>query len=96
MRLTKRDEYRLRTLIRLGNAKRMEEGVASASSLALQDKLPFRFLEAILLKLRVKVTLRSRECDSAWQTNTRKKRAGARPTDPADGLLAELLSSKPA
>ena len=96
MRLTKRGDDPLRPLIRLGIARRMEEGVVSAASLALQEKLPFRFLEAILFKLCLNVTLRSRECDSASQPNTRKKRAEARHADPADGLLAELLSSKPA
>lgn len=96
MRLTKRGDYPLRTLIRLGIAKRMEEGMVSAAGLALQEKLPFRFLEAILFKLCVNVTLRSRECDSASQPNTRKKRAETRHTDPADAFLAVLLSSKPA
>ena len=96
MRLTKRGDYPLRTLIRLGIAKRMEEGVVFAASLALQEKLPFRFLEAILFKLRVNVTLRSRECDSASQPDTRKKRAETRHTAPADAFLAELLRAKPA
>ena len=52
MRLTKRGEYALRTLIRLGIARRMKEGVISVSSLALQEKLPFKFLEVILFELR--------------------------------------------
>lgn len=52
MKLTKRGEYALRTLIRLGIAERNEEGVLSVSSLALQEKLPFKFLEAILSELR--------------------------------------------
>ena len=52
MRLTKRGEYALRTLIRLGVAERMKEGVISVSTLALQEKLPFKFLEAILFELR--------------------------------------------
>ncbi len=52
MRLTKRGEYALRTLIRLGIAERLEEGVISVSSLAEQEHLPFKFLEAILFELR--------------------------------------------
>lgn len=52
MRLTKRGEYALRTLIRLGIAERQEEGVISVSSLAEQEHLPFKFLEAILFELR--------------------------------------------
>ncbi len=52
MRLTKRGEYALRTLIRLGVAERMKEGVISVSTLAQQEHLPFKFLEAILFELR--------------------------------------------
>lgn len=52
MRLTKRGEYALRTLIRLGIAERQEEGVISVSTLAEQEHLPFKFLEAILFELR--------------------------------------------
>lgn len=52
MKLTKRGEYALRTMIRLGIAERNEEGVISVSSLAEQEHLPFKFLEAILFELR--------------------------------------------
>jgi Rrf2 family protein len=52
MRLTKRGEYALRTLIRLGVAERMKEGLLSVSVLAKQERLPFKFLEAILSELR--------------------------------------------
>lgn len=52
MKLTKRGEYALRTLIRLGIARRLEEGVISVSTLAQQENLPFKFLEAILFELR--------------------------------------------
>ncbi len=52
MRLTKRGEYALRTLIRLGIAERQNEGVISVSTLAEQEHLPFKFLEAILFELR--------------------------------------------
>ncbi len=53
MRLTKRGEYALRTLIRLGIAERQQEGVISVSALADEEHLPFKFLEAILFELRV-------------------------------------------
>ncbi len=52
MKLTKRGEYALRTMIRLGVAQRMDEGVISVSALAQQENLPFKFLEAILFELR--------------------------------------------
>lgn len=52
MRLTKRGEYALRTMIRLGIAERQKEGVISVSALAEQEHLPFKFLEAILFELR--------------------------------------------
>ena len=52
MRLTKKGEYALRTLIRLGVAEKQGEGVISVSSLAQQEHLPFKFLEAILFELR--------------------------------------------
>ena len=52
MRLTKRGEYALRTLIRLGIAERLKEGVISVSTLAEQEHLPFKLLEAILFELR--------------------------------------------
>jgi Rrf2 family protein len=52
MRLTKKGEYALRTLIRLGTAEKLGEGVISVSSLAEQEHLPFKFLEAILFELR--------------------------------------------
>ncbi len=52
MRLTKKGEYALRTLIRLGVAEKLGEGVISVSSLAEQEHLPFKFLEAILFELR--------------------------------------------
>ena len=52
MKLTKRGEYALRTLIRLGIASRQGEGVISVSALADQERLPFKFLEAILFELK--------------------------------------------
>jgi Rrf2 family protein len=52
MQLTKKGEYALRTLIRLGVARRMERDVVSVSTLAESEKLPFKFLEQILALLR--------------------------------------------
>jgi len=42
----------LRTLIRLGVAQKLDEGVLSVSTLAEGEHLPFKFLEAILFELR--------------------------------------------
>ena len=52
MRLTKRGEYALRTLIRLGVAHRFGREVVSVAMLAESEKLPFKFLENILADLR--------------------------------------------
>lgn len=52
MRLTKRGEYALRTLIRLGVAHRLGRKLVSVSLLAESEKLPFKFLENILAQLR--------------------------------------------
>lgn len=52
MRLTKKGEYALRTMIRLGVAHRTGRDVVSVSSLAEKEKLPFKFLEQILFELR--------------------------------------------
>jgi len=52
MKLTKRGEYALRTLIRLGIAERRGADVVSVSSLAESEKLPYKFLENILAELR--------------------------------------------
>ena len=52
MKLTKRGEYALRTLIRLGIAERRGAEVVSVSSLAESEKLPYKFLENILAELR--------------------------------------------
>ena len=53
MKLTKRGEYALRTLIRLGIAQRRGAELVPVSSLAESEKLPFKFLENILAELRV-------------------------------------------
>ena len=52
MQLTKKGEYALRVLIRLGVARRMGRDVVSVSVLAEGEKLPFKFLEQILALLR--------------------------------------------
>ena len=52
MKLTKKGEYALRTLIQLGVAHRTGRDVVSVSALAESEKLPFKFLEQILFTLR--------------------------------------------
>lgn len=52
MQLTKRGEYALRMMIRLGVARRMGRDVVSVSTLAESERLPFKFLEQILTVLR--------------------------------------------
>ena len=52
MKLTKRGEYALRTMIRLGVAKRLGKEVLSVSQLAEAEHVPFKFLEQILGELR--------------------------------------------
>ena len=73
MKLTKRGEYALRTLIRLGIADRQGEGVISVSVLADQERLPFKFLEAILFELR----------GAGYVESLRGKHGGARLARPA-------------
>ena len=52
MRLTKRGEYGLRTLIRLGVAHRMGTPIVSVSRLAEAERIPAKFLENILADLK--------------------------------------------
>jgi Rrf2 family protein len=52
MRLTKRGEYALRTLIRLGVAQRMGYPIVSVSRLAESERIPAKFLENILADLK--------------------------------------------
>jgi Rrf2 family protein len=52
MRLTKRGEYALRTLIRLGVAHRFGREVVAVSLLAEGEKVPYKFLENIVAELR--------------------------------------------
>ena len=60
MQLTKKGEYALRMLIRLGVARRMGRDVVSVSALAESEKLPFKFLEQILALLRQEGYVESR------------------------------------
>ena len=60
MQLTKKGEYALRMLIRLGVARRMGRDVVSVSALAESEKLPFKFLEQILGLLRKEGYVESR------------------------------------
>ncbi len=76
MRLTKKGEYALRTLIRLGVAERNGEGVISVSSLAEQEHLPFKFLEAILFELR----------GAGYVESLRGKHGGARLAKPMKSI----------
>ncbi len=52
MQLTKRGEYALRTLIRLGVAHELGRPVVSVSELAQAERLPLKFVEQILSQLR--------------------------------------------
>ncbi len=52
MKLTKRGEYALRTLIQLGIARRLGRDVVSVSTLAESERLPYKFIENILQELR--------------------------------------------
>lgn len=52
MQLTKRGEYALRTLIRLGIAHELGRELVSVSELAHAERLPLKFVEQILLQLR--------------------------------------------
>jgi hypothetical protein len=52
MQLTKRGEYALRTLIRLGVAHELGRELVSVSELAQAERLPLKFVEQILMQLR--------------------------------------------
>ena len=52
VKLTKRGEYALRTLIQLGIAAQLGRDVVSVSQLAEIERLPFKFIENILQELR--------------------------------------------
>ena len=88
MKLTKRGEYALRTLIRLGIAERLDQGVISVSALADQEHLPFKFLEAILFELRT----------AGYVESLRGKHGGARLARPMKsikmGEVVRLIDGK--
>jgi Rrf2 family protein len=52
MKLTKKGEYALRTLIQLGLAEKLGRDVLSVSELAESENLPYKFIENILQELR--------------------------------------------
>ncbi len=52
MHLTRRGEYALRTLIRIGVAQSLGREVVAVSELAGAERLPLKFIEQILLQLR--------------------------------------------
>lgn len=52
MKLTKKGEYALRTLIQLGMAEKLGRDVVSVSDLAESENLPYKFIENILQELR--------------------------------------------
>ena len=88
MRLTKKGEYALRTLIRLGVAKKQGVDVVSVSTLAEQEHLPFNFLEQILFTLR----------GAGYIESKRGKAGGAMLAKPADkikmGEVVRLIDGK--
>jgi len=88
MTLTKRGEYALRTMIRLGVARWNDEGLISVSKLAEQERLPCKFLEAILLELR----------NAGFVSSVRGKYGGAQLAKPMQeirmGEIVRLIDGK--
>jgi Rrf2 family protein len=60
MHLTKRGEYALRAMIALGIAQAMGRPILQVSELALQERIPVKFLEQILAQLKEAGYLESR------------------------------------
>jgi Rrf2 family protein len=60
MRVSKRGEYALRTLIHLGRAAAQGQPLVRIATLAEQEDIPVKFLEQILLQLRDEGLLASR------------------------------------
>ncbi len=82
MKLTKRGEYALRTLIRLGVARRMGAPVVSVSRLADSERIPAKFLENILVDLK----------SQGYVEGIRGKNGGAQLIcDPAAVRMGELV-----
>ena len=88
MKLTKRGEYALRTLIRLGVARRLGSEVVSVSQLANSEQIPAKFLENILAGLKAQ----------GYVEGVRGKLGGARLACDMDkvkmGELVRLLDGK--
>ena len=82
MRMTKRGEYAIRTLIRLGVAQRMGSAIVSVSRLAGSEHIPAKFLENILADLK----------SAGYVEGIRGKRGGARLIcDPEQTKVGELI-----
>ncbi len=82
MRMTKRGEYAIRTLIRLGVAQRMGSPIVSVSRLAGSEHIPAKFLENILADLK----------GAGYVEGIRGKSGGARLIcDPATTKIGELI-----
>lgn len=82
MKLTKRGEYALRTLIRLGVAHRLGTPVVSVSKLAADERIPAKFLENILADLKAQGYVRG----------VRGKSGGAAlECDPGQTKMGELV-----
>ena len=82
MRMTKRGEYAIRTLIRLGVAQRMGTPILSVSRLAGSEHIPAKFLENILADLK----------GAGYVEGIRGKSGGARLIcDPAETKIGELI-----
>lgn len=82
MRMTKRGEYAMRTLIRLGVALRMGTPIVSVSRLAESEHIPAKFLENILADLKA----------AGYVEGIRGKSGGARLIcDPAATKVGELI-----
>ena len=82
MRMTKRGEYAIRTLIRLGVAQRMSTPLVSVSRLAESEHIPAKFLENILADLK----------SAGYVEGVRGKNGGARLIcDPEKTKIGELI-----
>src|SRR6187431_512020 len=82
MRMTKRGEYAIRTLIRLGVAQRMGSPIVSVSRLAESEHIPAKFLENILADLK----------SAGYVEGIRGKSGGARLIcDPTKTKIGELI-----
>lgn len=82
MTLTKRGEYALRTMIRLGIAAWNQEGLISVSTIALGEHMPSKFLEAILMDLKA----------GGFVTSVRGKYGGAKLARPMQQIkMGEIV-----